>query len=282
MNGTEILKLLILLSIVLSVLALALRANAADTLYLFREWRLGLRAFLAMFVAVPAIAMLIAYAFDLKPAVKIALIALAFSPVPPILPKKQIKAGGSASYITGLLVGAALMSLIAAPLGFALAGHIFGVETHVVPASIARTLGIGIAAPLALGLLAQHLFGDRARAIAPGLAKFAMILLMLCVVVLLVVLAPALGAVIGNGTLVALVAMSVVGLAMGRCFAGDKPENQSALSLAAAARHPGVAIGIALGSFPGEKLAIAAILLSTIINILVAIPYLRRLDRAEA
>ncbi len=39
---------------------------------------------------------------------KIALVAVALSPVPPALPKKELKAGGSSASAFGLLVAAAL------------------------------------------------------------------------------------------------------------------------------------------------------------------------------
>jgi len=276
------LKLALVASIFLSVLALALRARAADVFYLFREWRLGLRAFIAMFVVVPAVAIFIAYAFELKPAVEIALIALAFSPVPPLLPKKQIKAGGAASYTTGLMVGASLASLVAAPIGIALAGHVFGIETHVSVPGIVKTLGMLIAVPLALGLLAQRLFGESARTFASALGHFALLLLAACALVLLFVIAPALWAVMGDGTIVAIVAMILAGLAAGYLLAGPTPEDRAALSLAAAARHPGIAMGIAAVNFPDEKLAPAAILLFFILSAVPSMPLLHLLGKATA
>jgi BASS family bile acid:Na+ symporter len=273
-------KLLLLASIVGNVLALALKARAVETLYLFQEWRLGLRAFVAMFVVVPAVAIAIAWFFELLPAVKIALIALAFSPVPPLLPRKQIKAGGSGSYITGLLVAASLLALIVTPLGFALAGHIFGVSVHIDTLRIARTLAIGIGMPLVLGLIAHRLFGEHVTRYSNVVARLSSILLLVCVATLLIGLAPALWAVMGNGTLVAMIAMILAGLTAGYVLAGDAPELKTALALASAARHPGIAISIATTNFAGEKLAPAAIILFTILNALISIPYLKRLDAA--
>lgn len=274
MTLAEAVKLLLMLSIVLTVLALALRARSDDFLYLFREWRLGLRALLAMFVIVPAVAILAAGVLDLKPPVKIALVALAFSPVPPLLPKKQLKAGAGGSYITGLLVGAALTSLVAAPLGLALTRAIFGVDTHVSFAGMATTLGVTIALPLLLGQLGQRLLGERASAVAPVVGRIAMILFVASVLTLLIKVAPAMRTLLGDGTLIVLVAMSLVGLATGWWLAGSMQEDRAALSLASAARHPGVAIGIATTSFPHAELAPAAIILATVINTLIAIPYL--------
>ena len=82
-------KLLIVTSIVLNLMALAMRAHARDVLHMFRNWRLGLRAFVAMFGVVPAIALAMSLNFGLRPEVKIALLVLSLSPVPPLLPKKS-------------------------------------------------------------------------------------------------------------------------------------------------------------------------------------------------
>lgn len=283
MTLVQAMKLLVLLSVMLTVVSLALRARAGDFLYLFREWRLGLRAVLAMFVIVPAVAILMANVFELKGPVKIALVALAFSPVPPLLPRKQVKAGGEASYITGLLIAAALASLVLAPIGLSVTGAIYGVETQVSRAGMATTLGLTIALPLLLGVLGQRVLGDaRAAAVSGPLSKVANVLFAISVLALLVALAPAVGKLLGDGTIVALVAMSLVGLAAGWFLAGDDRDNRIVLALASAARHPGVAIGIATTSFPDAKLAPAAIILAAVVNTLIAIPFLKRLQKSEA
>lgn len=281
MTPDQALKLLLIVSIFLNVFALALRARAADVLFLFREWRLGLRAFVAMFLVVPAVAVAIALLFELKPAVEVALIALALAPVPPLLPRKQIKAGGTASYVTGLLVGASLASVVVAPVGLHLIGRVFGAEAAIAPAKIAITLGLTIGAPLALGLFVARLLGDRAGGVANVVAKLAGILLLLGVLALLVVLAPAIWEVIGDGTLLALLALIVAGLVAGYYLAGRVPGHRTALSLAAAARHPGVALAIVAVNFPEAKLAAAAIVLAALLNAVVSLPLLRVMARSE-
>jgi BASS family bile acid:Na+ symporter len=271
----ETLKLLLLVSIILNVLALALRARTADATYLFREWRFGLRAFGVMFVVAPALAILMAYTFDLKPEVKVALVALSLSPVPPILPGKQLRAGASGAYITGLLVGASLLSLVVTPLGLELVGIIFRVEIGISPMAVAKVIAIGIAAPLVAGLVGQWILGARAERVSGVLAKISSIMLVLCVLVLLVALAPHMWSVIGDGTLLALAAMILAGYVAGHLLAGDIADDRVALSLAAAARHPGVAVTIASVNFPGNKLITAAIVLYVLLNALLSIPYLR-------
>jgi BASS family bile acid:Na+ symporter len=69
-----------------------------------------------MDVILPLVAIGLVTAFELRPAVKIALVALSVSPVPPILPNKAMRAGGQANYTIGLLTAMALVSMVAVPM----------------------------------------------------------------------------------------------------------------------------------------------------------------------
>jgi len=282
MSFAGTLKLLLTVSIFLTVFSLALRAHATDALYLFREWRQGLRAMAVMYVIVPAVALLIAGIFRLKPPVEIALVALAFSPVPPLLPGKQMKAGGSTTYVISLLVTASLLSLLVTPLGMYWTGRLASHDVYISPAAILRIVLMSILLPLALGFVAGRLLGSRAAGVSTILGNIASALLLVCVLALLFVMLPAIGRVIGDGTIVALAAMIIAGLGAGYLAAGTDPANKAALSLAAATRHPGIAVAIATTALPEEKLAPAAIILFALLSALISIPYLRRLHRPTA
>ena len=95
MDLATLIPLALKTSIVFIVFGLALNASLDDALYLFRRPRELVRSLLSMNVIMPLFAAAIAVIFGLHPAVKIALLVLAVSPVPPILPKKEIKAGGA-------------------------------------------------------------------------------------------------------------------------------------------------------------------------------------------
>lgn len=276
-------KLLLFASLFLVVFALALRTKASDELYLFTHPAKAVRAFLAIFVAVPIVAVVIALAFDLHPAVKIALVALALSPLPPVLPGKQLKAGGGLNYVSGLLFWSALVSLVAAPLGLMVIDLLSPADLDLGPLDIIKPVFTGITLPLILGTVGRRLLGDeRADRLSAPISKIATIVMALVVVVLLVVLAPAMWKVLGDGTIIALAAMAAAGLAAGWFLAGNDPGEKSALALAASARHPGVAIAIAAANFPNEKLAPAAILVGLLISIIVSIPFMKRVGSAPA
>jgi len=66
---------------------------------------------------VPAIVIALDLAFDFRPEVKIVLTALAIiAGASPLLPGKQRKAGGLASYGIGLMATCALLSVVTVPL----------------------------------------------------------------------------------------------------------------------------------------------------------------------
>src|SRR5262245_25592897 len=103
MSLAQLIPLALQVSIGLIVFSLALQAQPGDLVSLWRRPGLLFRSLLSMVVVMPLLAAGIALAFKLKPAVEAALILLSVAPVPPILPGKQVKAGGSLSYALGLL-----------------------------------------------------------------------------------------------------------------------------------------------------------------------------------
>lgn len=277
-----LLKLALVLSVFVSVFALALQARLADVLLLVHNWRQGLRATVAIYMVVPAAAITMCHFFQFRPAVEIAMIAIAFSPIPPILPKKQLQAGGSASYVTGLLVLASALSLVITPLGIALSAKILNANASIDADKIALTLFITIGAPLGCGLLFGYVLGPHAHRAAGLFKTVGGIMLAVSVLLWVWLSLPAMWAVIGDGTLVALIAMCAAALVAGSLLGGPDPGDRAALSLAAAARHPGVAIAIATSNFPDERLAPAAVLLSLILYTVISIPYLRLIGRNAA
>ncbi|TMA88180.1 MAG: hypothetical protein E6J74_28000 [Deltaproteobacteria bacterium] len=92
----QLIPLAIQASIFLLVFALGLRASYADATYVLRRPGLLARALFAMYIVVPVFAAILAALFDLTRAVKVALLLIAVSPVPPILPGKQLKFGARA------------------------------------------------------------------------------------------------------------------------------------------------------------------------------------------
>lgn len=276
------LKLVIVLSVVLNALALAMRARAEDVLYLVRRPGLAVRSFVSMYVVVPLAALLAIVLIDPRPGVALALLVLSLSPVPPLLPKKQLKSGGEGAYILGLLVSAAVVSVLVMPVGLSLLGSVFGRELHAGAGTIAKTLAITVVGPMLLGLIAQKILGARAEPLSHVVGRIGMWMLVIGALGALVILAPALWRVVGEGTLLAMLVVIIAGLVAGYVLGGASPSIRTALALASATRHPGVALGVIGASVPDAKLALVAVLVFVLLNVVVGIPFVMMARRRAA
>src|SRR5262245_44606724 len=98
------------LSIIVTVFGFGLKATTDDLLYLVRRPGLLTRSLVAMFVVMPVVAVVLVRLFDFRLTVEIALLVLAISPVPPILPARETKAGGHSAYAIGLMAMLALLA----------------------------------------------------------------------------------------------------------------------------------------------------------------------------
>ncbi len=89
----EILPVVLSGSLMLLVAAFGLTATAADALYLFRRPGQLWRAVAAIELVVPLVAVLLAVVLPLAPLVKLAIVLMAISPLPPLVPGKQLEMG---------------------------------------------------------------------------------------------------------------------------------------------------------------------------------------------
>jgi BASS family bile acid:Na+ symporter len=273
MTAQTLILLALKASIVLSVFAIGLVSRVDDTLFLLRRPGLLLRSVVAINVVMPLVAAAMAWRFNLPQAVEVALVALAVSPVPPLLPRKQIKARGESSYAIGLLVMAALIAILFVPVAVELVGLAFQLPVHMTPWPIAKLVFATVLAPLLVGILVRRLAPGLAARFATPVERIANIVLVLCCLAVLMTAWPAIVAFVGTGALWAIAAFVGVGLAVGHGLGGTDPHDRTVLALAAATRHPGVALAIASANFPGDKAILPAFLLYLIFGAILAIPY---------
>jgi bile acid:Na+ symporter, BASS family len=273
MDLAQLIHFAITASILLLVLALGLRATPEDATYLFGQPARFLRGFLAMGVIVPAVAAALAALLHLAPAVEIAVLAMAVSPVPPILPGKQLKLGGRSRYVFGLLVAAALVAVLFVPLAIEILGRIFGREAHVGSGVVARVVGVTVLLPLAAGLILHRVAPLVAERVAPWAARVGNVLLLAGLLAVLIAMGPSIVSLVGHGTVLVIAAVVAAGLAAGHWLGGPDPGDRTALAIAASMRHPGVALAIARLNFPEEPRVPAAVLLFVLVNVIVTLPY---------
>ncbi len=274
MNLATLILLALKTSVFLNVFCLGLSAGPRDATYLFRKPGRLARPLLSMFVVMPLFAVALASAFDPHPAVKIALIALAVAPIPPLLPKKEMKAGAESAFAIGLLVAAALFSIVFTPLAIDLLGKWFGTPASMSPLAIVRLVLLTVIFPLGAGMLVRSMAPTVAERAARPVALIATALLIASVIPILFTAWPAIQSLFGNGTVIAIAAFILMGLASGQLLGGPAPEDRTAQALSTAFRHPGIAMAIASANFPQQKLAPAAILLYLITSAIVSIPYM--------
>lgn len=280
MSLVELVPLVLKTSIMVMVFAIGLTASPRDLIYLFsRPGRLTL-SLGSMFVVMLVVAGGLSRLFELSRPVEILIVALALAPVPPILPRKQAKAGGDASYAVGLLVAASLFSIVWIPFALWLLRNVFAAPLQASAGDLVSTVGLRILAPLAVGALIARFAPKFAAWLQPAFARLGSLLLLAAIVpILLKTWQPALLQV-GGGTIVALAVFVVVGLAAGHLLGGPDPDDRTVLAFASASRHPGIAASLAALNFPQEKAIVAVLLLYLIVSALLTIPYMNWRKRA--
>jgi len=282
MSPSQLVALSMRGSIFLSVFALGLEASLRDLTGLLSKPQQLVRAFIPIYMVMPLVAGIIIFFFShVHPAVKIALFSLSVSPIPPLLPKKQLKAGATASYVIGLLVAISLLAIAVVPLLIQLFAMAFKQSGSISPAIVAQIVLTVILLPLVLGLVTRYalakIIKEKTIQKAAGvLSSIATVLLLIGVVVILVKSLPAIATLIGNGTVLVIVIFVLIGLAVGYRFGGPDPDDRNALAVSTVSRHPGMALAIAGVNFPQEKLSFAAIALYLLINAVITFVYLKK------
>jgi len=275
MTAAQLLSLLTKISIVLIVFSTGMAGKRGSLGMLLRQPSLLLRSLLSMLVVAPLVAVGFATSLQVPQAVKIALVMMAVSPVPPFLPQKAIKAGGSQSYVISLLALSALISIITAPVSLQLLDDLFGLSMDIPHVEIARPLVISVLLPLVAGLVFARVWPNVSASWARIVAGVGTILLAAVVLPQLVSMAPALRELVGDGTLLAIAAFALCTLFIGHLLGGPVEENRSVLALCTATRHPFIAITLIQAKFPTEKLAVPAVFMALIVTAIASIPYVR-------
>jgi BASS family bile acid:Na+ symporter len=272
MDLLSLIRTAILLSMVLLVVALGMRASPGDLTYLLSRPRLLIRSLLAMSVFVPLFAVLLIVLFDLHPAVEIALISLALSPVPPFLPDQQLKLGNDRGYVYALFVSTALFSAITIPISTSFLFRHSAATAHIGAGKVLSLVSITVLFPLLAGVILRRLFPGAGRWSTP-LSRVATVLLIVAVLPVLFSDWRAMVDLVGNGTVLTFAALSIAGVIIGHLMGGSDPDDRSVLALACASRHPAVALAIASASFPKERLVPAAVVLALLVGTIASAPY---------
>lgn len=260
-------------SIMLTVLGFGLTATIQQATYLFRNPALLLRAVLAMSVLMPIIVATLVHYAGFRFELALALVALAVSPVPPVIQKKQITAGGRMEYVMGLMVAMSVLAIVVVPLSLVILDRVFDRHGVVTFGAIARIMAKTVLIPLGVGLVVRHLWPASERASGPALA-IAGVLLAVTALALLYGVWPSTRTLLGNGIVLGMAVVAIIGLTIGHVLGGPLAADRTALAISTASRHPAVALAVATSGPLGEtKVELAIILLYLVVATIVSVPY---------
>jgi BASS family bile acid:Na+ symporter len=261
-------------SIFLQVLAVGFGTTWQDATYLFRRPRLLADSIMARNVIVPLVAVLLIRAFSFNVAMAITLAVLAVTPVPPLLPRSQLRVGCSSAYVLGLLVSQAVLAVFLVPVTIRLMDLALGGGAHFSMVQAAMLVLQTILLPLGAGMLAsRHV--RKVHRFAPWVVAAGTVLLIVGAIPLLILGWKVFPALTGNGAMLALAIFIVAGTLAGHFLGGPASEDRTALALATSSRHPGLALAIAHANFPAQfKLVAGAVVIYLILRTALLLLYL--------
>lgn len=269
------------ISIAAIVLALGMSATWANATYLFRHPRLLARSVLARNVITPLLAIALIAIFPFPAPVAITIGVLAATPVPPTLPGSLLKQGGRDCYVFGLLTSQTVLAVITAPLTVRVIGAIFGAKARFPASQVAKLVVLAILVPFGVGIALRHFFFERAEHAGHILGKVGNVVLIVAIIPLLIFAFSALLTLIGEGVLAGLTALVLIGLAAGHLLGGPNEHDRTALAMATASAHPGIAIAIARANSPQyAKLVAGSVVIYLALRAVLTIPYIRWRRRA--
>lgn len=259
-------------SIFLAVVTVGMRVTPADLTCVLSKPLLLTRSLLAVMVLAPIITVVVCKLFSLHPAVIVALVTLSIAPVGALFSQAMLPlvAPSNVSYARGLLFATTVLSVILTPLAVEAIQLIFGGEVHVNPLSVAEVVFGSVLLPLGIGLAIGYRWPAAKRWI-PAIQKASSLLLLVCAVILIVGAWSLMGTVIREGTLTAIVIITLIGLVAGHLLGGPNEDNRTVLAFATVSRHPGVAVAVA--SLTDQPLAPVGVLLAVLIDELAVVPY---------
>jgi BASS family bile acid:Na+ symporter len=258
------------------MVGIGLRTRPADALHLMRHWAKGARAFAALFLIVPAAVILVALILPIPPAVEVALIAIAVSPMLPMLPNDLAKMGADHAYCVSLEVVGVVMALAAVPVVFWVVAHIAGVEINIATLPLLTSLALGVLLPLAIGGAVALIVPAYSLRLAKTITTVATAVLIVSVLGILWGRRELLMAQLGGWTLLAIVLLVGVGLAVGHALGGPRRQDRIALAMTAASRHVGFALAVGASVAPNSVPTVAGVILVYfVVRGLLVLPYVR-------
>ena len=236
------LLILLKISIGMLIFAVGMTATTSDITYLWRRPALLIKSITAMYVVMPAAAVLMGYLFDLPPRTELALVILAICAGAPLLPRSLIQFGGDPSYVFSLIVTTSLLAIVTVPVSLHILTEFTSFTTKVLsPAQVARVILKTFLVPLGLGMLFRHFFPLITEHINNPLLKISSIVMVLCSTIALA-FGFRLVFSVGMPSVVAFGLFTSVAIIAGHLLGGPEPSCRTSLAIACSSQHIGLAL----------------------------------------
>lgn len=270
----HLIPLLLTVSLGMLVVASGMASSRGQLLYVLLRPRLLVRAIIAIDVLpVLAAIVIVAVFYDISLPARAAIVLMAISPVPPLMPGKAFKFGGEADYVYGLQNAMAVLAIVTVPLLGSLVAGLYESDAQFPIAVVAQNILIGVIVPLAIGLVVgRWLAPTFAQRAAPILAQIANVLVIIAFIPVLAASWHEIVALVGDGTVIAMAIVVAIAALGGHLLGATQGSRRSTLAFAAAMRHPGIALALA-GANHADKGISAGVLLFMLVGIVVLVPY---------
>jgi bile acid:Na+ symporter, BASS family len=152
---------------------------------------------------------------------------MAVSPVPPFLP--ALSAGAQGPYAIGLLAATSLLAVAFVPLVLGVLQHVFTMQLALSSTEIALLVGVTVLVPLLLRIGARTVAPTLSVGLIRPASLLAAALLIIDSLMVLVDAARGMWELVGNGTLQAMAAYSLIALVIGHVLGGPVRHNRTTL-----------------------------------------------------
>jgi BASS family bile acid:Na+ symporter len=199
---------------------------------------------------------------------------MAVSPLAPPISLKLMGSGADPSRIAGYFALLTILSVILVPPILAISSVVLGTKLQVSVAAIAQTSLMLLIVPVALGVTINTLRPHLAQRAAKPIALAAYAVLGVATLILLASKGPAMASLAGDGSIAAMIMISLAAIAAGHLLGGPDFLTRQLFATAAGVRHPGLSLLIVGANSAGEQ-AVTAVLLFLLINLVISAIYQR-------
>ena len=252
-----------------------------------REYRLAwrhpgpmLRAIFASVVAVPAIAIVVARAFELPRAAEIGIVLMAIAPGAPVAVRRALGGGAPPSFVAALQLSISALAVVSMPFTVAALDEVYSGSAAVEPWRLAREVFVFQLLPVMLGAGAQLAWKERLPSIVDSLSVLGTVLVGLLVVLVVLDEYPVAGEV-GGRTVAAVLVTVLLAIATGHAMGRGSPGTRTGSAVAAGTRNVGLAMLVASIN-PGLREVAATLVAYFLISALALAPYLAWRRRVAA